>query len=160
MASFNKVILMGNLTRNPEQRQTPGGTSICSFGLAVSRKFTSNGQQQEETCFVDITAFGKTADICGQYLAKGSPVLIDGRLKLDQWEDRNSGKKRSKLSVLAETVQLMGGRREENGNSSDNGNYGGYQQQPSRGNGQYAPPPMPQQGVSGDNYDVTDDIPF
>ena len=162
MASFNKVILMGNLTKDPEKRHTQGGTSVCSFTLAVSRKFTSNGQLQEETCFVDISAFGKTADICGQYLFKGSPALIEGRLKLDQWQDRNTGENRQKLSVMAETVQLLGSRRDDSGNSNDNGNYGGYQQQQpqSRGNGDYAPPPMPQQGVPEDNYDATDDIPF
>lgn len=153
MASFNKVILMGNLTRDCDRRQTPSGTSVCSFTLAVSRKFTSNGQQQEETCFVDISAFGKTADICGQYLAKGSPALIEGRLKLDQWEDRQTGEKRQKLSVMAESVQLLGGRRDDNGNRNENGNYGGYQQQQNRGYD--APPPMPEEC-----NDIMDDIPF
>lgn len=164
MPSFNKVILMGNLTKDPQSKQTQSGTSICSFTLAVSRKFTSNGQQQEETCFVDITAFGKTAEICGQYLFKGSPVLIDGRLKLDQWQDKNTGENRQKLSVLAENIQLMGGRREDNGNQNDNGNYGGYQQQqpPRRGvDSQYAPPPMPTPDMPGDGECYADsDIPF
>lgn len=154
MASYNKVILMGNLTRDVESRQTPSGASVCSFGLAVSRKFISNGQQQEETCFVDITAFGKTAEICGKYLAKGSPVMIEGRLKLDQWQDKNTGENRSKLSVLAENVQFMGGKKEDNGNDN------GYQQQkpPRRGvDPQYAPPPMPED--NGDDF-ADNDIPF
>lgn len=159
---YNKVILMGRLTRDTENRKTQSGTSICSFTLAVSRKFTSNGQQTEETCFVDISAFGKTAEICGQYLSKGSPVLIDGRLKLDQWQDRQTGENRQKLSVMAESVQLLG-RREDNGNRNDNG----YQQQPPqqsqprRVDQQYAPPPMPSQNDwSGDVEDDMNVIPF
>lgn len=118
--SYNKVILMGNLVRDVESRQTQSGVMICNFTLAVSRKFTSNGQEQEETCFVDITAFNKTAGICSQFLHKGSPVMIDGRLQLDQWEDRQTGEKRSKLKVLAENVQLLG-RREDDSNRNDNG---------------------------------------
>lgn len=167
MASFNKVILMGNLTKDPERRQTQGGTSICSFTLAVSRKFTSNGQQQEETCFVDITAFGKTADICGQYLAKGSPVMIEGRLKLDQWQDRNTGENRQKLSVFAESVQLLGGRRDDNSGDNDNrndsGNYnGGYKQwQPQQSRGvdpNYAPPRQEHYQAKANGYQPEDNL--
>lgn len=156
--SYNKVILMGNLTKDPATRQTQGGNSVCSFTLAVSRKFTSNGQQQEETCFVDISAFGKTADICGQYLSKGSPALIEGRLKLEQWQDKQTGENRQKLAVFAENVQLLGGRKDDNGNRNDNGNQGNYQQQQSRRvSPQYAPPQMPE-----DNWDgcAESDIPF
>ncbi len=143
MASLNKVFLWGNLTREVDLRHTQTGDAVCEFGLAVSRKFTSNGQQQEEVCFVDISAWGKTAENCKQYLSKGSQVMVEGRLKLDQWEDRNGGGKRSKLKVQAENVQFVGSRREDNGNQNDNGGY--QQQQPqSRGvDSQYAPPPMP-----------------
>lgn len=163
MAYMNKVFLMGNLTKDPQTKQTQSGTSVCSFTLAVSRKYTSNGQQQEETCFVDITAFSKTADICSQYLVKGSPAMIEGRLKLDQWQDKQTGDNRQKLSVLAENVQLLG-RREDNGNQNDNG---GYQQQqpqqqsrtvPPQYNPANNPPPMPE--VPEDNWNASDDIPF
>lgn len=166
MASLNKVILIGNLTRDVDTRQTPSGKSVCNFGLAVSRKFVdANGQQQEETCFVDISAFGKTAEICGQYLAKGSQVAVEGRLKFEQWTDRNSNEKRSKLSVQAENVQFVGSRRDDNGNRNDNGNYGGYHQQqpPRRGvDSSYAPPPMPTPDDGTDNWDgcAESDIPF
>lgn len=146
MASLNKVFLWGNLTREVDLRHLQSGDAVCEFGMAVSRKFTSNGQQQEEVCFVDISAWGKTAENCKQYLSKGSQVMVEGRLKLDQWEDRNGGGKRSKLKVQAENVQFVGSRRDDNGNQSDNGNYGGYQQQQPQSRGvdsQYAPPPMP-----------------
>ena len=143
MPYMNKVFLMGNLSRDVEVRQTQSGNTVCSFALATSRKYTSNGQQQEETCFVDITAFGKTAEICSQYLSKGSPAMIEGRLKLEQWQDKQTGENRQKLSVLAENVQLLG-RRDDNGSRNDNG---GHQQaqpeQPRRNYTQEDCPPMP-----------------
>lgn len=164
MASLNKVFLWGNLTREVDLRHLQSGDAVCEFGLAVSRKFTSNGQQQEEVCFVDISAWGKTAENCKQYLSKGSQVMVEGRLKLDTWQDRQSGENRSKLKVLAENVQFVGGRREDNGNQNDNGNYGGYQQQqpPRRGvDSQYAPPPMPTPDMPGEGECYADsDIPF
>lgn len=159
MASLNRVLLLGNLSRDVDLRNTQSGNSVCEFGLAVSRKFTSNGQQQEEVCFVDVEVWGKIAENCKQYLSKGSQVAVEGRLKLVQWEDRNGGGKRSKLKVIAENVQFIGSRRDDGGKRNDNGNYGGYQQQ-SRGNGQYAPPPMPQPGVPEDNWNAENDIPF
>ena len=107
MSSFNKVILMGNLTRDPELRVTAGCTSICKLGVATSRKYsTKDGEQREETTFIDVDAFGKTADTIAKYLRKGSPIMIEGRLKLDQWEAE--GQKRSKLSVMLETFQFVG----------------------------------------------------
>lgn len=110
MAGFNKVILVGNLTRDPEVRYTPKGVAIAKVGLAVNRVWKSEtGEQREETTFVDIDVFGRTAEIVGQYLRKGSPALFEGRLRLDTWEDK-SGQKRSKLTVVAETVQLLGSR--------------------------------------------------
>jgi single-strand DNA-binding protein len=106
MAGFNKVILLGNLTRDPELRTLPSGAQVAVFGMAMSRKFKSQqGELKEETCFVDIEMFGKLADICGKYLHKGSPVLIEGRLKLDSWE--KDGQKRSKLKVVGSGMQLM-----------------------------------------------------
>ncbi|MCX8109225.1 MAG: single-stranded DNA-binding protein [Verrucomicrobiae bacterium] len=110
MAGFNKVILVGNLTRDPELRYTPKGLAIAKVGLAVNRvRRTETGEQREETTFVDIDVFGRTAEIVGQYLRKGSPALFEGWLRLDTWEDK-SGQKRSKLTVVAETVQLLGAR--------------------------------------------------
>lgn len=110
MASFNKVILMGNLTRDPEVRATPSGMQICKFGLAVNRRFNSqNGEAKEEVTFVDIDAFGKQAEIIAKYCQKGRPLLVEGRLRLDNWTDKE-GRKQSKLSVVCENFQLLGGR--------------------------------------------------
>ena len=110
MASFNKVILMGNLTRDPELRYTPSGTAIAKMGLAVNRVWRdSEGQQKEEVTFVDVDAFGKQAETIGQYMQKGRPILVEGRLKLDQWEDKNSGQRRSKLGVVLERFTFVGG---------------------------------------------------
>jgi len=110
MASFNKVILMGNLTRDPELRYTPKGTAVAKLGLAVNRSWrNADGQQQDETTFVDVDAFGKQAETLGQYMQKGRPILIEGRLKLDQWEDKNTGQNRSKLGVILEKFSFVGG---------------------------------------------------
>lgn len=115
MASFNKVILVGNLTRDPQIKYTTGGTAVAELGMAVGRKWfdkTAN-QMKEETTFVDVTLFGKQAEVAGQYLAKGRPVMIEGRLQLDLWEDKETGHKRSKLRVVGENLVLMGGKRDE-----------------------------------------------
>ena len=110
MASFNKVILMGNLTRDPELRYTPTGTAVAKLGLAVNRTWrNADGQQQDETTFVDVDAFGKQAETLGQYMQKGRPILVEGRLKLDQWEDKNTGQNRSKLGVILEKFSFVGG---------------------------------------------------
>ncbi len=110
MASFNKVILMGNLTRDPELRYTPKGTAVAKLGLAVNRSWrNADGQQQDETTFVDVDAFGKQAETLGQYMQKGRPILVEGRLKLDQWEDKNTGQNRSKLGVILEKFSFVGG---------------------------------------------------
>jgi single-strand DNA-binding protein len=109
MASFNKVILVGNLTRDPELRYTPKGTAIAKIGLAVNRQWTSEGgEKKEEVTFVDVDIFGRTAENVAQYMRKGRPILIEGRLKLDQWDDKQTGQKRSRLGVVAETVQFLG----------------------------------------------------
>src|SRR6516165_11575613 len=109
MASFNKVILVGNLTRVPELRYTPKGTAIAKIGLAVNRVWTNEaGEKKEEVTFVDVDIFGRTAENVGQYMRKGRPILIEGRLKLDQWDDKQTGQKKSKLGVVAETVQFLG----------------------------------------------------
>ena len=109
MASFNKVILIGNLTRDPELRFTPKGTAICKIGLAVNRVWTNEaGEKKEEVTFIDVDVFGRTAENVGKYMKKGKPILIEGRLKLDQWDDKQTGEKKSKLSVAAEAVQFLG----------------------------------------------------
>ena len=109
MASYNKVILVGNLTRDPELRYTPKGMAIAKIGLAVNRNWTSeSGEKKEEVTFVDVDIFGRTAENVAQYMKKGRPILIEGRLKLDQWDDKQTGQKRSKLGVVAETVQFLG----------------------------------------------------
>jgi single-strand DNA-binding protein len=109
MASFNKVILMGNLTRDPEVRYTQGGTAVSEIGLAVNdKRKDAKGEWIEETTFVDVTLWGRTAEIAGEYLGKGSSVLVEGRLKLDSWE--KDGQKRSKLRVVAENMRMLGGK--------------------------------------------------
>jgi len=110
MASFNKVILVGNLTRDPELRYTPKGMAIAKIGLAVNRNWTSeSGEKKEEVTFVDVDAFGRQAETLAQYMKKGSPLLVEGRLKLDQWDDKQTGQKRSKLGVVVEGFQFLGG---------------------------------------------------
>jgi single-strand DNA-binding protein len=106
VAGFNKVILMGNLTRNPELRYTPSGTPVASFGLATSRRFKQGDELKEEVCFVDIVVFGKQAEHCGQYLNKGNGAIIEGRLQQRRWETED-GQKRSKHEVVAQTVTFM-----------------------------------------------------
>lgn len=122
MASFNKVILMGNLTRDPELRVTNTGLSICKLSLAVNRTYTTKeGDSKDETTYVDIDSFGKQAETLSKYLQKGRPIMIEGRLKLDQWET-NEGQKRSKLGVILENFQFIGGRDAASSTSSDSSN--------------------------------------
>ena len=105
--NYNKVILAGNLTRDPELRTTPKGTAIAKFGLAINRNWTGeDGQKREEVTFVDVDAFGKQAEIVGKYFRKGRSVLVEGRLKLDQWDDKQTGQKRSRLGVVLESFSF------------------------------------------------------
>lgn len=107
MASLNKVFLIGNLTKDPELRKTPGGMAVSDLRLAVNRRFkTATGESKDETCFLNVTVWGRQAETCAEYLNKGSPVLIEGRLKYDEWE--REGQKQSRVSVVAERVQFMG----------------------------------------------------
>lgn len=120
MANLNRVLLIGNLTRDPELRVTPKGTAICQFGLAISRSFKDeSGQTREEATFVDIEAWGKQGETIAKYCAKGRPLFVEGRLRFDQWEDKTSGQKRSKLKVVLENFQFLGGR--EGGASGSSG---------------------------------------
>lgn len=136
--NLNKVLLMGNLTRDVEIRHTSGNSAVGNFGLAINRRFkTQSGEQREETTFIDCEAWGRTAEVMGQYLSKGRPVFIEGRLKLDQWEDKNGGGKRSKLSVVVESFQFIdsgqGGGGGGGSDRSSGGERGGYSRSPSPG---------------------------
>lgn len=147
MASYNRVILLGNLTRDPQLKYLPNNTAVCEFGLAVNRNYRDrDGNQREDTTFVDISAFGKPAETINQYMSKGRPLLVEGRLKFDSWTAQDGGK-RSKLSVVAENFQFIGGR----GDGDGGGRGGGA----SRGD---------QSGAPGDYADdvsgAADDIPF
>lgn len=114
MTGFNKVILIGNLTKTPELRYTPSGTPVASFGLAVNRKFRQADELRDEVCYVDIVVFGKQAEHCGQYLSKGNGVIVDGRLQQRRWETED-GQKRSKHEVVAQTVTFLPKRQEAAG---------------------------------------------
>ena len=127
---YNKVILVGNLTRDIELRYSQGGMAIANAGLATSRKFTLNGEKKEEVCFVDITFFARSAEVANQYLRKGSKILVEGRLNFDQWVDQ-SGQKRSKHSVVVETMQMLDSKGAAQESAHDYPpQQGGYQQQP------------------------------
>ncbi len=135
MASFNRVILVGNLTRDPELRYIPSGTAVTDIGLAVNdRRKNAQGEWVDETTFVDVTLWARLAEIASEYLNKGSPVLIEGRLKLDTWE--KEGKKQSKLRVVGERMQMLGGRGQGGGAPA-----GGGQTGAARGNRSSAAPP-------------------
>jgi single-strand DNA-binding protein len=154
MASLNKVMLIGNLTRDPEVRYTPKGTAVTDIGLAMNRVFSAadGGEKREETTFVDVTLWGRQAEVAGQYLKKGRPVYIEGRLQLDSWEDKTSGQKRNKLKVVGEHMQLLGGARDggardggggDGGGGDGGGGGGGYS---GGGGGQQTAPAEPSYG--------------
>ena len=147
MAYFNKVILAGNLTRDPELRYTPKGTAIAQLGLAINRVYkTETGENKEEVTFVDVDAFGRSAEVISQYLKKGRRILIEGRLKFDQWDDKQTGQKRSKLRVVLESFQFMDSQRNEGGAPPPSS---------SRSSEPMAPPPEPEPAAQNE-----DDVPF
>jgi single-strand DNA-binding protein len=151
MASFNKVILVGNLTRDPELRYTPKGTAIAKIRLAVNRVWTNDaGEKKEEVTFVDVEVWGRTAENVGQYMRKGRPILIEGRLKLDQWDDKQTGQKKSRLGVVAETVQFLG--------SAPGAGEGGAPAAPRVARPAAAAPAA--EPVEGDGPPESDDVPF
>lgn len=160
MASFNRVILVGNLTRDPDVRYLQSGMAVCDLGLAVNdRRKNAQGEWVDETTFVDVTVWGRTAEIASEYLSKGSPVLIEGRLKLDTWEGKE-GEKRSKLKVVCDKMQMLGARGGGGGGGEGGGEGGGRRSAPRR-ESQYS-----QTAPSRDEYDApameppADDIPF
>lgn len=152
MANLNKVFLIGNLTRDPELRYTQSGSAVASFGIAVNREFTSraNGEKKKDVCFVDVDAWGKTGEVINQYLQKGRQIFIEGRLNFRQWEDRQSGQKRSKLSVVVENFQFL---------DSRGGGEGGGGKRPSRGP-EGPPDGPPPDEPPPDEPSTDDDIPF
>jgi len=116
MASLNKVMLIGNVTRDPELKYTPKGTAVADVGLAVNRVFTlEGGERREEVTFIDVTLWGRSAEVAAEYAKKGRPLFVEGRLQLDTWDDKATGQKRSKLRVVGENIQLLGGRGEGGG---------------------------------------------
>jgi single-strand DNA-binding protein len=143
MASYNRVILIGNLTRDPELRYIPSGTAVCEIGLAVNdRRKGPNGDWIEETTFVDVTLWGRTAEVCSEYCTKGSPLFVEGRLKYDSWE--KEGKKFSKLRVVGDKIQFIGSKGGQGGGGGGGGGQRPRQQQPQQG------------GSGGGGYDDAD----
>ncbi len=157
MANLNKVMLIGNLTRDPELRHTPKGTAVTELGLAINRVwFDENKQKQEDTTFVDVTFWGRQAESIQQYLSKGRPIFIEGRLQLDTWDDKETGKKRSKLRVIGESFQFIDSK--PGGGSGNGGGYSAPQQQarPAQRTG----PPQGATAAPADDFQEDDDIPF
>ena len=134
---FNKVVLVGNLSRDIELRYSQSGSAIANTAIATSRKFTANGERKEEVCFIDVTFFGKSAEVANQYLRRGSKCLIEGRLKFDSWVDQ-SGNKRSKHSVIVETMQMLDNKGDNQAPQQMVGNqgYDGAQMQQPQGQGE------------------------
>jgi single-strand DNA-binding protein len=175
MANYNKIILLGNLTRDPQLKYLPSQMAIVEFGLAVNHKYkTKNGEDREEVLFIDVSAFGKQAEIINQYCTKGRPLLVEGRLKYDTWEDKQGGGKRSKHSVVIDNFQLLGGR---DGGAQGGGDQGGSQGGYDSGGGESSasrapvnrgpsrPPqgparPAPEQPFGDEQQFKDDDIPF
>ena len=158
MANFNKVILAGNLTRDPELRYTPKGVAIAKFGLAINRTWKNEaGETREEVCFVDVDAFSRQAEVIAQYMRKGKPILVEGRLKLDTWEDKNTHQKQSKLKVHLETFSFIDSKGPDPGAppSPD------APSRPAAAPGAAPPAAKPSEGPNGDAPPVEeDDVPF
>ena len=161
MNGFNKVILAGNLTRDPELRYTPSGTAIAKFGLAVNRKWkdAQTNEMKEEVTFVDIDAFGRQAETIGQYLKKGRPILLEGRLKLDQWEDKQTQQKRSRLGVVLESFQFLDSGTREGGGDFGGGGSGGAPAAARPSRPQQSTPPPSNSEAEGTPPEE-DDVPF
>jgi single-strand DNA-binding protein len=162
MPSVNKVIIIGNLTRDPQSKQLPSQTTVTEFGIAMNRKFKgAGGEEREEVCFVDCAAFGRSAEVIQKYCTKGKTLYVEGRLKLDSWDDKQGGGKRSKLSVVVENFQFLGPAGTPEGGDSRG-------QQPRQGTGRWDGPklppraavPQPQQPFGDDMEFKEADIPF
>ena len=159
MPSLNKVLLMGNLTRDPELRVTPKGTPICQFSLAINRQFKmESGESREEVIFVDIEAWGKQGEAIAKYMTKGRPLYVEGRLRLDQWEDKNTKEKRSRMKVVLEQFQFLGDSRGGGAGGGGGGTEPGIDQtaSPER----HSPPPRPSTGSKPSQENLDEDVPF
>jgi single-strand DNA-binding protein len=156
MANLNRVLLIGNLTRDPDVRYTPKGTAVADIGLAVNRTIPGEeGERREEVTFIDITLWGRQAEIAEQYLKKGRPVFIEGRLQLDSWDDKQTGQKRSKLKVVAENMHLLGSRQDSEGGGAPSSAGGSPQRRPA------SQTPAPRPEPRDPDLDAEpDDIPF
>jgi single-strand DNA-binding protein len=153
MANLNRVLLIGNLTRDPEIRYTPKGTAVAEIGIAINRVFTGeDGEKREEVTFVDVTLWSRLAELAEQYLKKGRPVFIEGRLQLDSWDDKQTGQKRSRLRVIGENLQFLGARGE--------GEPAGTGGSPAPRRSAPAPAPRPNPPRDPDLDTEPDDIPF
>lgn len=177
MPNLNKVQLMGNITRDPEVRYTPKGTAVTDISLAINRSFNSDdGERREETTFVDITFWGRQAEVIGEYMKKGRPLYVEGRLQLDSWEDKTSGQQRSRLKVVGENFQFLGGRDDAGGGGGggqsrsaaqaphSGGGGGGSNEEYDDSRGDSAPEAAPRQQSAPPQHsgpiDDDDDIPF
>jgi single-strand DNA-binding protein len=159
MPNLNKVMLMGNLTRDPEIKYTPKGTAIANFGIAVNRTYTpEGGEKREEVTFIDLEAFGRTAEIIGEYFKKGRPIFIEGRLKLDQWDDKTTGKKMSKLRVVVDSFEFLGSR--EGGGGGEGGGAPSGEGRSSAPPPRRAPAAAPRPPADPDLDVQADDVPF
>lgn len=161
MPSLNKVLLMGNLTRDPELRVTPKGTPICQFSLAINRQYKmESGESREEVIYVDIEAWGKQGETIAKYCTKGRPLFVEGRLRLDQWEDKNTKEKRSRMKVVLDQFQFLGDGRGGGGGGSGGAPAGGneYDQTPSPE--KYSPPPRTSSAKPAAQENLDEDVPF
>lgn len=165
MANLNKVMLIGNLTRDPEIKYTPKGTAIAAFSIAVNRSYTTEaGEKREEVTFIDLEAYARLAEIIGEYCKKGRPIFVEGRLKLDTWDDKQTGQKRSKMKVVVDSMQLLGSR--DSAGPSGSGPAAGEFEGSAMGGGggassqRRAPQPPPRPAADPDLDAEGDDIPF
>ena len=156
MANLNKVMLIGNLTRDPELRYTPGGKAVTDVSLAINRVWVNDqGQKQEDTTFVDVTLWGRQAELAQQYLTKGRGIYIEGRLQMDTWDDKETGKKRSRLKVVGETMQFL-----PDGRGSAGGPGGGAPRNGGASTQQGSAPPRGGSAAPAEDFQEEDDIPF
>jgi single-strand DNA-binding protein len=157
MPALNKVLLMGNLTRDPELRVTPKGTPICQFGLAINRTYKmESGETREEVTFVDIEAWGKQGETIAKYCTKGRPLYVEGRLKLDSWEDKNTKEKRSRMKIVLEQFQFLGDGRGGGGGAGSGPSSGGEE----GGSPERHAPPAPGGAKPGAQENLDEDVPF
>jgi len=161
MPNLNKVMLMGNLTRDPEIKYTPKGTAIADIGLAVNRNYTTDsGEKREEVTFVDVTLWGRVAEIVGEYCKKGRPLFVEGRLQLDTWDDKATGQKRSKLKIVGENIQLLGSREGGGGGGGEGGGSAPSGESRSAPQQRRAPAAPPRPPADPDLDVQADDVPF